>query len=362
MNGTKTNVVLLIDDQLIIAQAVQQMIAGESDIEFHYCDDPKKAVAMVESVSPTVILQDLIMPQISGLELVKLLREKPHIREIPLVVLSTKEEPTIKAEAFALGANDYIVKLPDRLELLARIRYHSNAFRNLQERRAAFEQLGEQVKLTAEANRVKGELMTLATRELKNPLSGIVAYAEMLEKDPSLSEDSRRHVEKIKAGATRMSKLVSDLVQTAKQESTNMGMRFTEIALSKILQKVIEDNMLRASAKDQMLEFFMEEECVVLGDEGRLHEIFDQIVSNAIKYSPPECRTTVRMVKKGKDAQISVLDQGPGMMGTAAGAGLSTVSQLVDLHGGTIHVRSDGVGAGSDFTVRIPLASKPSAR
>ena len=74
------------------------------------------------------------MPEIDGLTLVKKFRANDPTRETPLIVLSTKEEPAVKAEAFALGANDYIVKLPDRLELLARIRYHSKGYINLLQR------------------------------------------------------------------------------------------------------------------------------------------------------------------------------------------------------------------------------------
>ncbi|MCE2982197.1 MAG: response regulator, partial [Parachlamydia sp.] len=121
-------VVMLIDDQMIIAEAVKRLLHGEPDIEFHYCSDPTKAIEAAGEIKPTVILQDLVMPACDGLLLVKYFRANPLTKEIPIVVLSTKEEPRIKAEAFACGANDYIVKLPDKLELLARIRYHSKAY------------------------------------------------------------------------------------------------------------------------------------------------------------------------------------------------------------------------------------------
>jgi two-component system chemotaxis family response regulator WspR len=72
-----------------------------------------------------VILQDLVMPGTDGLTLVRRYRENAATRDIPIIVLSTKEEPTMKSAAFAAGANDYLVKLPDSIELIARIRYHS---------------------------------------------------------------------------------------------------------------------------------------------------------------------------------------------------------------------------------------------
>src|SRR5580698_2233479 len=135
--------VLLIDDQPMIGEAVRRMLAGEPDIVFHYHRDAAKALEEADRVNPTVILQDLVMPEIDGLTLVKKFRAHDPTRETPLIVLSTKEEPTVKAEAFALGANDYIVKLPDRLELLARIRYHSKGYINLLQRNEAYQALLE---------------------------------------------------------------------------------------------------------------------------------------------------------------------------------------------------------------------------
>ena len=130
--------VLLVDDQPIIGEAVRRMLAGEEGITFHYCKDAPAALEMAAAIGPTVILQDLVMPEIEGLELVKLFRADERFREVPIIVLSTKEEAAVKAEAFALGANDYIVKLPDRLELIARVRHHSRGYVALLERNEAF--------------------------------------------------------------------------------------------------------------------------------------------------------------------------------------------------------------------------------
>ena len=133
--------VLLVDDQVMIGEVIRRMVADQPDIVFHFCKDADKALAEAERIKPTVILQDLVMPDIDGLSLVKLFRENATTREIPMIVLSTKEDPKIKADAFALGANDYVVKIPDKLELLARIRYHSKGYINLLQRNEAYEAL-----------------------------------------------------------------------------------------------------------------------------------------------------------------------------------------------------------------------------
>lgn len=130
--------VLLIDDQSIIAEAIRRMLAAESDIAFHYCSDPTEALKAAATCQPTVILQDLVMPQMEGLLLVEFLRSHDTpTHHTPLIVLSSKEDPIIKAKAFELGANDYLVKLPDARELIARIRYHSKAYVNFLKRQEA---------------------------------------------------------------------------------------------------------------------------------------------------------------------------------------------------------------------------------
>ncbi|WP_081980654.1 response regulator [Neosynechococcus sphagnicola] len=135
-------IVLLIDDQPMIGEAVRRMLASETEIAFHYCNNPTQALKMATDCHPTVILQDLVMPEIDGLLLVKFLRTKNSLtRDVPLIVLSTKEDPVIKAKAFELGANDYLVKLPDSRELIARIRYHSKAYMDGLKRQEAEAQL-----------------------------------------------------------------------------------------------------------------------------------------------------------------------------------------------------------------------------
>jgi sigma-B regulation protein RsbU (phosphoserine phosphatase) len=163
--------VLLVDDQPIVGEAVRCMLASEKDIVFHFCSDPSRAIDTANTVQPTVILQDLVMPGIDGLTLVKFFRANPATRQVPMIVLSTKEEPVIKAQAFSLGANDYLVKLPDSIELIARIRYHSRSYLNQLERDEAYRRL-------AESERVMAEELKQASRYVQSllppPLEGEV--------------------------------------------------------------------------------------------------------------------------------------------------------------------------------------------
>jgi two-component system chemotaxis family response regulator WspR len=120
--------VLLVDDQQIIVEAVRGMLAGQADLEFHYVSDSSYAEVSAERIAPSVILQDLVMPDIDGFSLIRYYRDNDKLRHVPVIVLSAKEDSKLKAQAYAAGANDYMVKLPDQQELLARLRYHSDAY------------------------------------------------------------------------------------------------------------------------------------------------------------------------------------------------------------------------------------------
>lgn len=139
--------VLLIDDQRMVGEAIRRMLLDIPDLEYRFCADPAAAIAEAEAFAPTVILQDLIMPGVDGIEMVRNFRAHAATASTPLIVLSSKEEPTTKAEAFAAGANDYLVKLPDKIELVARIRYHSAAYISRLERDEAYKALEAQQKL-----------------------------------------------------------------------------------------------------------------------------------------------------------------------------------------------------------------------
>ena len=144
--------VLLVDDQAIIGEAIRRALANQPDISFHYCANAADALATAQQIAPTVILQDLVMPGVDGLTLVKQYRATPATRDVPIIVLSSKEEPAIKGEAFSAGANDYLVKLPDRIELLARVRHHSRAYLNQRQRDAAYRALRESQQQLVELN------------------------------------------------------------------------------------------------------------------------------------------------------------------------------------------------------------------
>jgi len=176
-------VVLLIDDQIMVAEGIRRMLEQESDIEYHYCSDPGLAVKMAIDIRPTLILQDLIMPNIDGYTLVRSFRQNPATVNTPIIVLSTREDPKDKSIAFENGANDYLVKLPDRIELVARIRAHTKAYLTQLERDEAFRKLGE---LQAELQKSNAELQKLTCQD------GLTGIANRRRFDDFIRKESLR--------------------------------------------------------------------------------------------------------------------------------------------------------------------------
>ena len=135
--------VMVVDDQEIILEAVRRMLADAAELEVHSHSDPGTAIEAALRIRPDVVLLDFNMEPIDGLELLSLFRAHPALTDVSVVMLSATEDPETKVEAFRRGANDYVVKLPSALELIARVRYHARACQSAREREASFQALLE---------------------------------------------------------------------------------------------------------------------------------------------------------------------------------------------------------------------------
>lgn len=169
--------VLIVDDSRVLCLSVEGLLGSEPDIICRSVMKAKDAMEAAIGFGPTVILQDLIMPDVEDLDMVRLFKNDPRTREIPLVMLSSNDDPKVKSDSFAEGANDYIVKLPDRLELLARVRYHSRGYRAMLDRNRAYAQIAADLKQAGEY--VTGQLPeeinrgNILARFLFEPCAGV---------------------------------------------------------------------------------------------------------------------------------------------------------------------------------------------
>jgi PleD family two-component response regulator len=223
--------VLLVDDQAVVAESIRRMIAGQ-EIDLHYCANPAEAIDTAERIRPTVILQDLVMPGVDGLTLVKQYRANRFTRDIPIIVLSSKEDPAIKREAFVAGANDYLVKPSDRIELVARVRHHSQARMHQVQRDEALRALRESQRRLIDSNtalmslnqeleettRTKSEFLATVSLHVRASIDDIMGMTTaLLETAPT--REQLDAIESIHHSGEGLLTIIDDLFEFSKVES-----------------------------------------------------------------------------------------------------------------------------------------------
>ena len=152
----------MVDDQPMVVEGVRCLLPDEDDIDFHACTEGDEAVASARRIRPDVILQDLSMPDRDGFDLLREYRQVNGLASVPVIVLSGREEPQTKSRAFREGADDYMVKGADTVELIARIRHHAERHRGAIEQQRAY----EQIRLTDEQLREANRNLSLANQAL----------------------------------------------------------------------------------------------------------------------------------------------------------------------------------------------------
>ena len=183
--------ILLVDDQPIIAEGIRRMIINETDMQLTYIQDPSLAIETAAELNATIILQDLVMPDADGMTLLRFYKANTQTSDIPVIVLSSKEEATTKSEAFNCGASDYLVKLPDEIELIARIRSHAKNYILQKERDSAFFALSQMKKQLEQSNK---KLQTLSMQDGLTGIANRRHFDDQLESDINNAKQSQTPV------------------------------------------------------------------------------------------------------------------------------------------------------------------------
>lgn len=227
------------------------------------------------------------------------------------------------------------------------------------------------------ANRTKDEFLATLSHELRTPLTAILGWSHLLQTNKFDDQSTARALETIERNARSQSQLIDDLLDVSRIITGKLRLDVRPIELVKIVEAVVESSRPAAGAKTIQFEVALDKSASqIVGDATRLQQVFWNLFSNAIKFTPEGGRVEVRLERADLQAQVVVSDNGQGINpqflpvifdrfrqadGSTTrkhgglGLGLAIAQHLVEMHGGTIKARSEGINKGATFIVQLPL-------
>lgn len=279
-----------------------------------------------------------------------------------------------------LGAAFDTLTLQDDLRE-ANARLEQRVARRTRELVAANRRLEAQWARARRANMFQNEILGIVAHDLKNPLSVIMGRTEILreliEAGRQDAEPALTQIERIRESARQLGSMVDALIKDAMADASDIPVYRERADLGALVREAVEANRPLADRKDQALNIRVAEGVVVACDHERMREAVDNLVSNAVKYSPPGGSILVIVEQQGREARIRVADSGPGLMPedyprlfgrfqrlsarptggeNSTGLGLFIAKRIVELHGGRVEVQSPGPSKGTVFEIVVGLA------
>lgn len=326
-----------------------------------------------------VIVSDLEMPGMHGLELIKTLRESGS--DTPIVVLTGNKDISTALKALKNGANEYVLKDENTGDVVA------TAIHSALERKRLIDHNKQlildltQAKEDAEkANRAKSDFLARMSHDLKTPLNGIMGFTQMMltDEDEPPGEFARDSLEQIAQAGMHLLELISQILDLASIEAGKIKVVIEDIDVVPIIHQCLD--LIRPSAlrrEIQLVNGTDLQTLVVAGDSLRIKQVLLNLLSNGVKYNSPGGTLTVALSDMGEQARICVRDTGPGIpedkmaslfesfnrLGAektgveGTGIGLNICKSFVALMQGALDVESK-VGEGSCFSFSVPLAKK----
>lgn len=357
--------ILVVDDNADMREYLARLL--ETRYLIHAAPGGRPALELVKHNPVDLVLSDVMMPDMDGFELLSALRSDPATRRVPVILLSARAGEESRVEGLEAGADDYLVKPFSAKELLARVATHLELSRL---RRAE-----ESARAEAEsANRAKDEFLAMLGHELRNPLSPIMTSLEIMRLRGIHSHEQ----DVLERQVSNLTRLVDDLLDISRITGGKVILRKEVVEIHEVVGRALEvTSPLLEGRRHQVHIDVPRQGLPVHVDPDRMAQVVSNLLTNAAKYSEPGSAIRLEAVRQNDRVRIRVEDEGMGISGEmigrvfdlfvqqpqslersrgGLGIGLTIVRSLVEMHGGSVSVRSEGPGRGSEFLVELPAA------
>ena len=351
---------LVVDDQEPNLRIIGGML-GDFGYEITLAATGDEALARLDRGPVDLILLDLMMPDRDGIEICRLIRQQPRWQDIPIIFLSAADDKNLIVRALEAGGVDYITKPFNQPELLSRVRTH-----------LALKMARDQLRQLAED---KDELLGILAHDLQNHLVGMAITVQVLQDRASRHGDNRleRAAANIRHSTVQMRAFVQEfLANSAADRGWTLDIR--PVVLNEAAVAAVQHHAEAARCKGVSLEHEPSPAASVAADRKALDQVLDNLISNALKFSPAGAAVRVSVQPTDHGGVLSVRDEGPGFTEDdklrmfrrygrlsarptggepSTGLGLSIVKKLVDAMGGRVECESTA-GRGATFRVNLP--------
>ena len=364
--------VLIVDDNADMRGYLSRLLGQRWQVET--APDGAAALQRIHGNAPDLVIADVMMPVMDGFELLRSIRESETIAKVPVMLLSARAGEEASAEGLRAGADDYVIKPFSARELVARVESRLAQARLRAAERAA--------RTAAEqANRARDIFFTMLSHELRTPLMAVLAWTALLKGNKLDAAEAVHALDLIERNARVQRRLVDDLLDISRIVTGRLRIEPRPIAtLAQMISTVVDSYRPATLAKNLTVETVLDPAAgTVNGDSERLQQVVWNLLSNAIRFTPPGGRIQLSYSRRGDNVELLVRDSGLGIApealphlferywqgantarrshGQGLGLGLAIAHRIVELHGGSITATSPGDGRGSTFTVLLPLLS-----
>ncbi|MHB1459718.1 MAG: hybrid sensor histidine kinase/response regulator [Armatimonadota bacterium] len=363
----RTPSILIVDDTPANLRLLTGMLR-ELGYKVRSVSDGQFALRTAKHDPPDLILLDVMMPDMDGYEVCSLLKADGELSDIPVIFISALNETMDKVKAFQVGGLDYITKPFQIREVQARVATHLELHRQRRLLQESYEQLRRLEEL-------RDNLVHMIVHDMRSPLTSMKGFLELLDmvEGEKLSADGREYVSIVTKSADSLIELTTTLLDVSKIEAGEMPIEFSDCHPASIIQTVVD--RLESLQKQRTVSVEVQDETVtVRADAKMLDRIMQNLLGNALKFTPDHGSITVGFDVDSRGMRVYVRDSGPGipvesrerifekfgqvsqnknLQQYSSGLGLTFCKLAVEAHGGTIGVDSE-LGKGSTFWFTIP--------